>query len=63
MNNFIRAVMMMILFCTMTVSIALSAYQVGDTVSDFTLPDAFGNDVSFSDFAGMVVIINFWTST
>jgi peroxiredoxin len=63
MNSFIRAVMMVILFCTMMVPFALGAYQVGDTVSDFTLPDAFGNDVSFSDFNGMAVIINFWTST
>lgn len=47
----------------MTASVAMSAYQVGDTVADFTLPDAYGNQVSFSDYAGLVVLINFWTST
>jgi cytochrome oxidase Cu insertion factor (SCO1/SenC/PrrC family) len=41
---------------------AVAAYQVGDTVADFTLPDAFGNPVSFSDYEGMVVLINFWAS-
>ncbi len=41
---------------------AIGAYQVGDTVADFTLPDAFGNPVSYSDYEGMVVLINFWAS-
>ena len=39
-----------------------AAYSVGDTVADFTLPDADGHPVSLSDFAGSVVMINFWTS-
>jgi len=44
-------------------SAAMGAYQVGDTVADFTLPDAYGNSVSFSNYNGMVVMLNFWTST
>ncbi len=47
----------------MTGSAAFGAYQVGDHVADFTLPDAFGNSVSYYDYNGMVVMINFWTST
>jgi len=27
---------------------------------DFTLPDLGGNDVSFSDFQGQVIMVNFW---
>lgn len=40
-----------------------SAYQVGDTVTDWTLTDHLGNPVSLSDFAGSVVILNFWQDT
>ena len=47
----------------MTTVSAFGAYVVGDTVADFTLPDAYGNQVSFSDYNGMVILINFWTST
>lgn len=39
-----------------------TAYSVGDTVADFTIPDADGDLVSLSDFSGSVVMINFWTS-
>jgi hypothetical protein len=38
-----------------------AVYQVGDTVSDFILPDAGGNPVSLYDYKGMMVLINFWT--
>jgi len=47
----------------LTGAAAFGAYGVGDHVADFTLPDAYGNSVSYSDFNGMVVMINFWTST
>lgn len=39
---------------------AMAEYQVGDHVEDFTLPDAYGTDVSFYDFAGRVVVLPFW---
>ena len=63
MNKFIRGALLVTLFFTMLVSSALAAYQVGDTVADFELYDAYGNSVKFSDFGGMVVVINFWTPT
>lgn len=47
----------------LTGSAVFGAYQVGDHVEDFTLPDAFGESVSYFDYDGMVVMINFWTST
>lgn len=40
---------------------AYAAYQVGDRVAEFELNDAYGNLVKFSDFAGRVVVLNFWT--
>ncbi len=44
-------------------TMASAAYQVGDRVNDFTLNDADGNPVSLSDFDGLAVVINFWSST
>ena len=35
-------------------------YVPGDPVADFTLNDAYGTPVSLFDFAGKVIVINFW---
>ena len=40
---------------------AQAVYQVGDHVDDFTLTDAFGNQVSLYDYANQVIFIDFWT--
>jgi cytochrome oxidase Cu insertion factor (SCO1/SenC/PrrC family) len=61
MNMVTRTVLAGCLLCLVTLTPAFANYQVGDTVADFTLPDAYGNPVSFSDFEGMVVVVNFWT--
>ncbi len=39
---------------------AEAAYQVGDTVGDFTLMDSNGTPVSLFDYQGKVVWITFW---
>lgn len=39
---------------------AFARYEIGDTVNDFTLNDAYGNPVSLYDYEGKVVLINFW---
>jgi peroxiredoxin len=54
---------MVMLLVTITAPATFAAYQVGDTVSDFTLNDSYGNPVSLSDFEGMAVMFNFWQST
>lgn len=41
---------------------ASAAYQVGDSIADFTLNDSDGQPVNLSDFSGKVVFINFWGS-
>ncbi len=38
-------------------------YAVGDTVSNFTLPDSGGNPVSLYDYSNEIVLIYFWAST
>ncbi len=38
------------------------AYEVGDTVEDFTLPDLEGVDRTFSDLRGEVVVLNFFAT-
>ncbi len=39
---------------------AMAEYQVGEHVEDFTLPNAYGIDVSLYDFSDRVVVIPFW---
>lgn len=58
-----RVVLLVAMLLPLFLTPAYAAYQVGDTVADFELNDAYGNAVKFSDFAGMVVVINFWTPT
>lgn len=41
---------------------AHAAYQLGDTIDDFTLNDLNGNPVSLSDFAGDIIVINFFAT-
>jgi hypothetical protein len=42
---------------------AFCAYQVGQTVADFTLSDGNGVPHSLYDYRGQVILLNFWTST
>jgi len=44
-------------------SAGYAEYKVGDTVSDFTLPDLDGNQVTLSDYSGRLVLLNFFTTT
>ena len=39
-----------------------ATYQLGDTVNDFTLNDLTGTPVSLSDYAGDIVVINFFAT-
>ncbi len=41
---------------------AQAGYQLGDTIDDFTLNDLSGTPVSLSDFAGDIVLINFFAT-
>jgi len=45
----------------MTAVSGRAVYEVGDTVLDFTLNDAYGTPVSLYDYQGMGIIIVFWT--
>ncbi len=45
-----------------TVSGASAFYEVGDEVQDFTLLTPTGEAVSLSDFAGDVILINFFAT-
>ena len=39
---------------------ASAVYQIGDHVNDFTLPDAYGNNVSLYDYQDYIVVLAFW---
>ncbi|WP_210352627.1 TlpA disulfide reductase family protein [Sphingobacterium tabacisoli] len=41
---------------------ALSRSQVGEQIKDFTQPDTLGNSVSFNEFKGHYVLVDFWAS-
>lgn len=43
--------------------VTFAAYGVGDTAADFTLTDYEGNPFTLYDYQGMVIVLNFWTST
>ncbi|MBN1550787.1 redoxin domain-containing protein [bacterium] len=51
------------LMCLLITASSLAVYEVGDTVTDFTLMDAYGNPVSLSDYEGMVTLLAFWSPT
>lgn len=52
-------VLTIILF--LTVCFSSPAFS-GEKTTDFTLPDINGKKVSFSEFKGMVVVLNFWAT-
>ncbi len=38
------------------------AYEIGDTVENFTLTDLNGNEVNLSDEAGQIIVLNFFAT-
>ena len=51
----------MFLLC-MPLTAHADVYQIGESVDDFTLPDLDGELVSLSDFAGNVILLNFFAT-
>lgn len=43
-------------------AVLMAAPGVGDPAPDFTLPDSASVNHSLSDYAGKVVVLNFWQS-
>jgi hypothetical protein len=39
-----------------------AVYQIGEHVADFTLPNAYGQNVSLSDYHDRIVLMPFWFS-
>ncbi|KPL06949.1 hypothetical protein AMJ86_06480 [bacterium SM23_57] len=60
-RTIIIAAVIFLLFLFM-VTPAGAVYLVGDHVNDFTLPDAYGNQVSLYDYQDRVVALVFWFS-
>ncbi len=55
-----------IIYAVLLVSIpsaSFAAYKVGDIVTDFTLADLEGNQVSLYDFSGQIVLLNFFETS
>ena len=46
--------------CLILVSSVFAEYQIGQHVNNFTLPDAYGNQVSLYDYQDRIVILTFW---
>jgi len=53
------AVVVLVLIVSMT-GPASALYQVGDHVNDFTLPNAYGQQISLYDYQDCVVMMPFW---
>jgi len=43
-------------------AVPVLAYEVGDAIEDFTLPDLAGVDRTFSDLRGEIVVMNFFAT-
>lgn len=50
------------LLCLAAAGTAFATYQLGDPVDDFTLSGLFGTPTSLSDFAGDIIVINFFAT-
>jgi len=59
-----NATVFLFLLCLILIlpSISFGQYVVGNTVSNFTLNDIDGNQVSLYDYHGQVVLLNFYTT-
>ncbi|MCX6640909.1 MAG: hypothetical protein NTW14_10595 [bacterium] len=52
---------LLLILLTLTLALpAISGYQIGDRVSDFTLRDSDGSLVSYSDYPDLIKFIVFW---
>ena len=58
MRRYVLVAFLMFVLCFGTAS---ARYIVGDSVNDFTLLDAFGNEVSLSDYSDQLVVMYFWS--
>ena len=64
MKNLSRwPIVLSLVICLIAVLPAWAVYQVGDHVSDFTLPDGHGNMVSLYDYQDRIVLLAFWFYT
>lgn len=53
-----------IILLSLTIAGPVSAvYQIGDHVADFTLPNAYGHNVSLYDYQDRIVLMPFWFSS
>jgi len=62
MNKNFSGILAGVAMCVFCLPAAYSAYQVGDAVVDFTLPDGHGVPHSLYDYRGQIILLNFWTS-
>ena len=46
--------------CLVLVLPAGAVYQIGEHVADFTLPNAYGVNVSLYDYKDFIVVMPFW---
>ena len=42
---------------------ASALYVVGDHVADFTLPNAYGQQISLYDYQDRIIVMPFWFAT
>jgi hypothetical protein len=57
-----RSLGLFLLLAILAAAPAPAVYETGDTVEDFTLPRPEGGMLSLSDFAGDVILLNFFAT-
>lgn len=62
MNKYVIVLTALVVLNSAVYSEVQAAYEIGDTVDDFTLLDLDGNAVSLYDFQGDVILLNFFAT-
>jgi len=57
-----RALTTMLIAATVLVPAAVGAYEIGDTLDDFTLPDLWEGDASLYGHLGDIIVLNFFAT-
>ena len=54
---------MIFMLCLAIAGPVNAVYSIGDHVNDFTLPNAYGQNVSLYDYQDRIVLMPFWFSS
>jgi len=57
-----KRILIILTCCLVSATLPAAAYEVGDLVENITLPDLSGAEANLSDYAGKIIVLNFFAS-